>query len=154
MSQLSSRKILVAELAESNRFCIASEEYFYGDTVCGITLREDVDEDLRFVLGVLNSSLIEYLFKKTTVPKANGFFIYKTMFLKRLPVIRIDFSVQKEKAAHDELVAHVDTAMDIARTGRSTKAVEAEIDRNVYELYGLSENDISMIESAARGQDV
>ena len=154
MAQLRSRKIVVAELAETSRFCIAREEHFYGDTVCGIALRKDVKEDLRFVLGILNSALIEYVFKKTTVPKANGFFIYKTMFRKKLPVIRIDFSIQKQRDAHDEVVADVERATSIARDGGSTESVEAEIDRNIYELYGLSKNEISMIESAVKGKNV
>ena len=55
MTQLSAPKIVVAELAETNRFCMASKEYFYGDTVCGITLRPEVKEYLRFVLALLNS---------------------------------------------------------------------------------------------------
>ena len=146
--QLSARKIVVAELAETSRFCIAGEEHFYGDTVCGITLRDDVSEDLRFVLALLNSKLMEFVFKKTAVPKANGFFIYKTMFLKNLPLIRINFSDPKERATHDELVKLVDRAIAAATKGLGMEPIEAEIDRLVYQLYGLNEIEIRIIEDA------
>lgn len=148
MGQLSARKIVVAELAETNRFCIAGEEYFYGDTVCGITLRDDVQEDLRFILALLNSKLMEYVFKKTTVPKANGFFIYKTMFLNNLPLIRINFSEKAERVAHDELVKLVDNATATVLKGLDTEPIEAEIDRLVYQLYGLNEPEILIVENA------
>ena len=150
MAQLSARKIIVAELAETSRFCVVGEDYVYGDTVCGITLRNKVKEDLRFILGVLNSTLIDYVFKTTTVPKANGFFIYKTMFLKQLPVIRIDFSVDKQRAAHDAVVEIVKLAMAVSKDGGSTECLEGEMDRIVYELYELGENEIDMIERAVK----
>jgi type I restriction-modification system DNA methylase subunit len=150
MWQLTARKIVVAELAETSRFCIAGEKYFYGDTVCGIALRDDVREDLRFVLALLNSKLMEFVFKKTTVPKANGFFIYKTMFLKDLPLIRINFSEPKERAAHDELVKLVDSATAAAAKGLGIKPIEVDIDRLVYQLYGLNEMEIRIIEDAVK----
>ena len=44
------RKIVVAELGETGRFGIAGHDLFYGDTVCGITLKTGVSEDLLYVL--------------------------------------------------------------------------------------------------------
>lgn len=146
MRQLNARKIVVPELAENNRFSIAGSESFYGDTVCGITLRPDVGEDLRFVLGLLNSRLMEYVFKKTTVPKANAFYIYKTMFLKNLPIIRVNLSDSAEKATHDQLVKLTDRATAAAMKGVSIDSIEAEIDRLVYQLYDLNQAEIRMVE--------
>ncbi|MFH1423194.1 MAG: DNA methyltransferase, partial [Planctomycetota bacterium] len=101
---LSYRKIVVPELSESNRFSIADESIFYGDTVCGITLLPETKENLLFVLGLLNSKLIQFYYQRTTVPKANKFYIYKTMFLKELPIHRIDFSKPTDKSRHDKMV--------------------------------------------------
>jgi type I restriction-modification system DNA methylase subunit len=150
MSQLSAPKIVVAELAETGRFCMAGQEYFYGDTVCGITLRPDVQEDLRFVLALLNSKLMEYVFKKTTVPKANGFFIYKTMFLKNLPLIRVNFSDQAERTTHDELVKLADKASAYSSKGLSTEPIDVEMDRLIYRLYELNDTEIRMVEDAVK----
>jgi hypothetical protein len=150
MQELSSPKIVVAELADTSRFCIAGPEYFYGDTVCGITLRPDVREDLRFVLALLNSKLIEYVFKKTTVPKANGFFIYKTMFLKNLPLVRINFADPDERAAHDQVVKLVERASVAASQGKGTGNLEKEMDRHIYGLYNLTDPEISIIEAAIK----
>src|SRR5262249_48892857 len=85
-------KIVVPELAESNRFALAEPLQFYGDTVCGIILSPSVAEHINYLLALLNSRLLEFFYRATTVPKANAFFIYKTMFLKNMPVRRIDFA--------------------------------------------------------------
>ena len=79
-------KIIVPELSDRNRFTIDKRKQYYGDTVCGFFLKKDVLFDINYILGILNSSLIEWYYKKTTVPKANEFYIYKTMFLKTIPI--------------------------------------------------------------------
>jgi adenine-specific DNA-methyltransferase len=79
-------KIVVPELADRSQFAFTTGEFSYVDTTCGITLSDECPFDLGYLLAVLNSSPAEYLYRKTTVPKANGFLIYKTMFLRTLPI--------------------------------------------------------------------
>ncbi len=161
LKQLARKKIVVAELSDSNRFCIASDKQFYGDTVCGITLSTDITENIHYVLGLLNSRLIEVYYKRTTVPKANGFFIYKTMFLKNIPIRRINFLVSAEKAKHDKMVQLVEQILTLhtekaaARLAteknmlqQQIEATDAQIDRLVYDLYGLTSAEIAIVEGA------
>ncbi len=79
-------KIVVPELADRSQFAHVEKDFFYVDTTCGITLSENCPFDLWYLLAILNSRPAEYLYRKTTVPKANGFLIYKTMFLNTLRV--------------------------------------------------------------------
>ncbi len=148
MAMLNSRKIVVAELSSTNRFAIAEPSEYYGDTVCGMTLRQNVSESLSYVLALLNSRLIEWFYKRTTVPKANGFYIYKTMFLRNIPVRVIDFSIASEGAQHDAIVELVTRilAAKVVDPAADTSALEREIDRMVYELYGLTEEEIAIAE--------
>ena len=118
---LSAKKILVPELAEGNRFVLAGPESFYGDTVCGIVLKSDVREDIRYVLALLNSRLAELYYKRTTVPKANGFYIYKTMFLKEVPIRRIDFTNEADQEIHDRLVSLADSLLSLHRDVEAAK---------------------------------
>lgn len=156
---LSSNKIVVAELSDRNRFMIAESDQFYGDTVCGITFPDNDSENLKYYLGLLNSKLMEFYFKKTTVPKAGGFYIYKTMFLNKLPIYIINSS--NNKSVHDLIVTHVEQMLElqkhltIAKTEseklifqRQIDSTDREIDRLVYELYGLTEEEIKIVESA------
>jgi hypothetical protein len=121
-------------------------------------------EDLLYVLGLLNSRLIEFYYKQTTVPKANKFLIYKTMFLKKVPVRRINFSDRKERARHDRMVELVTQILDAkkqlaaAQTERDKNFYESkcasldrQIDNLVYELYDLKPEEIAIVEGGAAG---
>ncbi|MBE9594421.1 MAG: hypothetical protein IMF19_13195, partial [Proteobacteria bacterium] len=79
----------------------------------------------------------------------------------RLPIPAIDFSNPTEKAQHDKLVALVDTMLELQKKHhearmerdkdlyeRQIKMVDAQIDRLVYDLYGLTEEEIEIVEKS------
>jgi hypothetical protein len=133
---LSSPKILVPELSDINRFCIATSNNFYGDTVCGITLKNNIFS-LSYILGILNSKIIEVFYKTTTVPKANNFYIYKTMFLKDIP---IPTAPEADRQAIETLVQKC-----LDAKGVGVEQWEAEIDDRVAHLYGLTAEEMKII---------
>ena len=71
----------------------------------------------------------------------------------------MDFSPLAEKAQHDKLVGLVETMLELQKKHheakmernkelyeRQIKMVDAQIDRLVYELYGLTEEEIKVVE--------
>ena len=161
---LGREKILVAELAESNRFALAGPDQYFGDTVCGIIPSHHIREDISYLIGLLNSRLLEYIYKKTTVPKANRFYIYKTMFLKKIPIRMIDFEQSKDIKAHDQIVAltrelalqsallvKAGTPHEKEANKRQLNALEDEVNHIVYQLYSLNDNEIGTIEGSLKG---
>ncbi|MFH2121097.1 MAG: hypothetical protein ABIJ25_11975 [Pseudomonadota bacterium] len=79
--------------------------------------------------------------------------------LSRTPIRIINFSDPAEKALHNRLVGLVDKMLALTpklrgATSESEKAAlqnavtttDAEIDRLVYELYGLTEEEIKIVE--------
>ena len=155
-------KLLTPELADANKFAPCPNEVFYLDTACGITLREDVDESPLFLLGLLNSTWANYYYRSTTVPKANGFLIYKTMYLRKFPVRRIDFGTGRERTVHHEVVALVQRMLDLhqrlAAKGdmrdqereqieREIAGTDREIDDLIYDLYGLTAAERALVEA-------
>jgi hypothetical protein len=164
VSNFENPKIVVAELSDSNRFMIDFDDLYYGDTVCGFYLKQGAKINLKYVLGLLNSGLLEWFYQKTTVPKASGFFIYKTMFLKNIPIRTIDFDDAHEKLMHDEIVGLVDRIIELNKQFTKTKtshektsiqrqiyAVDRQIDELVYDLYGLREKEIALVEGNENG---
>ncbi|MCD4812864.1 N-6 DNA methylase [bacterium] len=152
-------KIVVPELSDRNRFAIDTKQQYYGDTVCGFFLRGNVVLDIAYILGIINSTLIEWYYKKTTVPKANEFYIYKTMFLKTIPILNVEFSSATDKENHDKMVSLVGRMLELNKQLPVTKenhektliqrqidATDKEVDRLVYELYGLTEAEIKIVE--------
>ena len=78
-----------------------------------------------------------------------------------MPSINLDNSF--EKARHDSVVSLVENMLDLHRrlaetkTGhektllsRQIEATDRQIDALVYELYGLTEEEIAIVEDAAR----
>lgn len=138
------KKIITPELSERNRFALADENVFYGDTVCGIVINDNYVHriEYKFLLAVLNSKLIEWYYKKTTVPKAGGFFIYKVMFLKNVPIKVLSIASQQK------IITLVDQILATKKKdpNADTSALEKQIDEMVYKLYGLTQEDIAIVE--------
>ena len=144
-------KIVTPELSEYNRFMLVPEKMFYGDTVCGIRIKEQYKDqiNIKFLLPLLNSQLIEWYYKKTTVPKAGGFFIYKVMFLKSIPIKISSYAAQKPFITLVNRVLSITQAPDYLQNPANqakVKEYERQIDRMVYDLYGLTEDEIKIVE--------
>jgi hypothetical protein len=73
----------------------------------------------------------------------------------------MDFSNSEGKAQHDKLVALVDNMLELQKKYHETrmerdkelyerqiKMVDVQIDRLVYDLYGLTEEEIKMVEGS------
>ncbi|MGQ3684272.1 MAG: Eco57I restriction-modification methylase domain-containing protein [Candidatus Loosdrechtia sp.] len=97
LARQSSRKIVVQENSAKNEFVIANGDYFYLDTCCGITIKAESNLSDLYILALLNSNLLDFIFKQITVPKAGGHYIHKPMFLERLPIARIFFTTPNEE---------------------------------------------------------
>ncbi len=163
-SQQSYKKIIVPELAPNNKFSYCEQNIFYLDTVCGLIPKDKKIDTYLYLLGLLNSALLEFYYKNTTVPKAAGFYIYKTMFLNNLPIRLIDFKKPKEKKMHDTLVSLVDNMLELNKKlgpirdtlfsesedlKKEIEKTDKEIDKLVYDLYGLTEEERKMVEGEA-----
>jgi hypothetical protein len=79
-----------------------------------------------------------------------------------LPIRVVDFSDAADRSRHDRLVTLVEQMLALhaqlagARTpqertalGRQIAATDTQIDRLVYDLYGLTEEEIKIVEGAA-----
>ena len=113
--------------------------------------------DPRFILGVLNSKLLGFLWIERFYDQRGTFPKIKGTYLKLLPIKKI--ASKADVAAHDQLVGLVEQMLDLhkrrgeARTpheqtvlDRQISATDARIDRLVYGLYGLTEEEIRLVE--------
>ena len=111
----------------------------------------------KYVLGLLNSKVLEFYLKRISTPMQNGFFRFFTQFIEKLPICPIDFSSPAEKAQHERMVALVERMLALHKQQPSTpgeksmlereiKSTDGMIDQLVYELYGLTEEEIKIVE--------
>jgi len=116
-----------------------------------------IPSDDKYLLGILNSSLCFFMFRKI-LPKLRGdFYEPSYIYFKDFPIHTINFSDSAEKAQHDKLVSLVERMLSLhkqsPRTPQEQEMVKREIestdraiDKLVYALYGLSEEEIRIVE--------
>ena len=97
---------------------------------------------IRFILGLLNSNLLHYYFGFIGVMTAGGAYTLKAATIEALPIAIGTKEQQKEITNRVESILNAkakDKQIDVS-------SIEFEIDHLVYDLYGLSENEIKIVE--------
>jgi len=95
-----------------------------------------------YLLAVLNSRLLDWYFRLIAVERDGGYFEYKPMFIKRLPVPQLPAA---EQVPFDRLVERILSAKEVDPSVDTGKT-EAEIDRLVYNLFELTDEEIALVE--------
>jgi hypothetical protein len=154
-------KILVPDIADRASFALDEKGEYAFTSGYGITLRATTKESPKYVLGLLNSAVLDFYLKRVSTTMRGGFFRYFTQFIEQLPIRPINFNNPADKAAHDRMVTLVDSMLALHRQLGSAKseaqramiqrridATDAEIDRLVYDLYGLTKDEIAIVQGA------
>jgi adenine-specific DNA-methyltransferase len=95
----------------------------------------------KYLTGLLNSTLIEFWLKHKGKMQGNNFQIDKGPLLE-LPLIEANTEVQNEIS---RLVAEI-ISLKHQSPAADTTALENQIDQLVYELYGLTEEEVGIVE--------
>ena len=135
--ELEKPKILWGELSDKAKFSFDENGY-----IPEATLFFMVGENLKFLLGILNSKLSEWYFDKISTTTGMGTNRWKKYKIEQLPIKKISENAQApfiEKV--DEILA-----LKKADPAADTSTLEAEIDRMVYDLYELTEEEIAIVE--------
>ena len=111
--------------------------YINGTGLSNIVLLDQYKDiySLKYIIGILNSKLINYWF--------SYYFIdvnIKPEQLRKIPL--------PETKTNQEIILFVEQILSIKRkaSNADTSAIEREIDHKVYELYGLTDEEIRVIE--------
>ena len=124
--------------------------------VGGILLNDD--RLYTYILGLLNSRLVNFYFVNNAAPFRGDYYSANRQYIEMLPIRTIDFDNPADLARHDQMVSLVDAMLDLHKQlpglsgiHRDTvqaqiERVDAEIDGLVYELYGLTEDEIAIVE--------
>ena len=95
-----------------------------------------------YLLAVLNSKLLDWYFRLIGVERDGGYYEYKPMFIKRLPIPQIPTA---EQLPFTQLVDRI-LAAKAKDPSTDTSNWETEIDHLVYKLYGLTANEVAAVE--------
>ena len=131
-------KIVTPGEVKHNKFCLDfTQSGFTGARVFAISMISD-EVDIRYVLAILNSKLIEFFLHHVASRKAGGYYSYSTSVLERIPL-----AIADNQQPYIELV---DKIMDFTDKGLETCTLENKIDQFVYKLYGIDDEEKNLIE--------
>jgi len=118
-----------------------------------------IPTDDLYLLGVLNSKTADFVVHLISSTKQGGYYEYKPMYISQIPIRTIDPANPAEVARRDRLVALVEKMLDLNKRLAAAKALhekevlagmidatDRQIDRLVYELYGLTEEEVAIVE--------
>lgn len=161
--------ILCPYLAQSNRFCLVQNDDFISLTDSTVLFESGQPENLRYILALLNSRIIQSRYLAMAKLKSSGIYEYFWNSISRIPIKRIDFENDSEQKAHDRLVkltfelesaytkvSQSKIATDVKAAKQRLAALDNEAESLIAQLYGLTEeqivqlNDIHNAQEAAR----
>ena len=130
-------KLFWMDMSDRGRFAYSDTEIYCNDKGFMMT-----GSSLKYLCAVLNSSLITWLMQNTALTTGVGLTQWKKFAVERLPVPQISATKQRPFIT---LVDHILSAKT-ADPKADTTEQEAEIDRLVYGLYGLTPKEIAAVE--------
>lgn len=148
-------KIIYPNILQKPEFTFDTEN-FYSNQKCFIISIPD-----KYLLGILNSKLNYYLFEKILPKLRGGFFEPSSVFFLKFPIPKIDNADQTRSVLSQKIIDNVDSLLSIQKELSLTKTdsdkkhlehkaelLDKQIDALVYQLYGLDEEEIQIVEGA------
>jgi len=139
------KKIVAPQRSQSNSFGYNEVPWYASADVYLITEKLGVEYSLKALLGILNSKLIYLWLYHRGKRKGEVLELYRTP-LAQIPIIEATATQQKEIVGIvDEILKNKETNPDAC-----TSALESQVDQLVYQLYGLSSDEIAIVESSTK----
>jgi hypothetical protein len=167
LSEMEQKKILTPSIAKIASFTLDIDNYFYfvgsgggGGGGYGITLKPGEQLAYEYILGLLNSRVLDCYLKSFSSPFSGGYFAYNRQYIEKLPIRTIDFLNPSDKSCHDQVVVLVTLMLALHKQSaitpqekellqRGIEATDAQIDAIVYSLYGLTDAEIRIVKGEA-----
>ncbi len=134
--------------------------YFINVTTGGYGITSDERSgSLEYFCALLNSRLLDFFLKHVTTTFRGGYFAANKQYIEVFPMRPIDFTNTHDTTVHAHVVQLVKSMLAHHKQREASKseiekiviqrqidATDAAIDRLVYDLYGLTEEEIAIVE--------
>ena len=147
-------KIMLPDISVRGNFTLDQSNGYFSANTTYLIISDD-----KYLLGVLNSSLMTFFYKNSFAAYRGGYLRFFTQYLEKLPIRTIDVNKPSEKAIHDNLVSFVDRMLDLhkkkaalpqsaerEKIEREIAVTDEKIDEIVYGLYGVTDEERKIIE--------
>ena len=151
-------KIMFPDIGTRGQFTFDNRGHYAVNTIYFIPSAD------KYLLGLMNSGLMTFVYGNSFAVYRGGYLRFFTQYVEQLPIRTIDFSNPADKAAHDRMTGMVEAMLELQGQKAAQKAtasgdalidlnariteLDASIDALVYELYGLTDEEIKIVEGA------
>ncbi|MBD2232544.1 Eco57I restriction-modification methylase domain-containing protein [Phormidium tenue] len=154
-------KIVIRQTGDSLVATLDTSQFIVRDNSYTIVPRDE-NLSLRFLLGVINSKLLNWFYQKiVNSEEGEALAQVKREHIASLPLKIPRFDILEEKAIYDNIIDLVDQMLllckgaETAKTpsekgvkSQRIKVADKQIDRLVYGLYGLTDEEIAIVEES------
>jgi adenine-specific DNA-methyltransferase len=144
----SGKKLIIREITGKHPRTIIStyseDTLLFNMSNIAILEKDGFNISLKFILGILNSKLMSYYFVKNTAKSV------RQMFPKLILEDLRKFPIKKGSDTLQQSIVNLVEQILLAKKSditAETSVLESELDRLVYELYGLTEEEIRIVEN-------
>ncbi len=146
-SDFNKLKIVTSDLSLNNTFSLERNGFFCLDSCYYIILKEESEEYYKFILGLLNSKLIEFFHKIVCSTHVySNRYRYMTSYMKNYPI-----NFKPQSPIGKKIIKIVDKILKSVEKEKSKKNIlelENELNKAVFNLYQLNKNEENIIENA------
>lgn len=148
-------KIVYPSVSSQGDFTLDSKGLLF-DKTCYFIPCDDL-----YLLGLLNSKLLRFFFRSIGAQRRGGYYEYLSEYVSQLPIRRIDENSPVDIQAKDRIDSLVGKILELnvrlskARIShelssirRQIDTIDQQLDQLVYELYGLTDEEIQIVEGA------
>jgi hypothetical protein len=151
-------RLLTRDIVETTAFAPDPTGKYVFVSGYGITYKNTPIHPSYF-LALLNSKLLDFVFRKISTPLRGGFYRTFPQFIGQFPIHLIRFNKKEERKLHNELVELAEVMLDLKKreqkaTGRDRELLARhiektnhEIDDRVYYLYKITTKERRIIEN-------
>ncbi|PHV63759.1 Eco57I restriction-modification methylase domain-containing protein [Cyanobacterium aponinum] len=142
MTEFEQKKIITPEISYGCNITLDTTGLYHNTKCYSFIFKDNKKQDLKYYLALLNSSILWFYLTSTGYVLRGGYFTFKTNYLMPFPIPK---ATEAQKEAIEKIV---DEILGIKKNNPSadTRKLEREIDLLVYELYGLTEEEINIVE--------
>lgn len=147
-------KILTRQTADEIIAAYDAQNHYYSNTLHGTTIT-NIEYHPLYVLALLNSRLMTWYYRRTTAEEGKVFAQIKIEILRLLPIFKTSLNEQKPFIGVVEKIHKIAKAKSRSNNDSEQQDLNVlirQIDPMIYELYGLTNDEIGIIENSIKGK--
>jgi hypothetical protein len=160
-------KLITPDLAERSSFSYdpTGDIFFAGGAAGGYGILPKSNYDPRYLIGILNSALINWFIQTSGTQMESGYYAYEARFIRSAPIKQIEADDASSQDLHDRIVQLVDSLLhwnarknsrtiapsEQNRLDREISAADAGLNQLVFRLYGCTAEEVDMVCQSATG---